>query len=200
MTILHHLQKFRTQIIRAHPSKTRRRHIKKKKKKKGSPSKVDAEATSSKVKKISPKKSLLKKSTSPGKKKKTKLDKSDKSPKTRGRNWIQFEREAYAEILSDVDDGYASKLEKKALKRSANRSLFEEIADKLKEKFSSDEFILENLTCFKKGTVEYSPLDLSVSKLREQYNNMKKIWKEISDEPRKRSGIAARPVSFIIKM
>ena len=113
MTILHHLQKFRTQIIRAHPSKTRRRHIKKKKKKKGSPSKVDAEATSSKVKKISPKKSLLKKSTSPGKKKKTKLDKSDKSPKTRGRNWTKFEREASAEISSDIDDAYASALEKR---------------------------------------------------------------------------------------
>ena len=112
------------------------------------------------------------------------------------RNWTCVEREAFAEILSDVDEEYATKLEQMALKKSANTEVYEEIGKALEKMFESEEFQERNA----KWTVGkgFDPLDLSVKKLREQYSTMKKTWKKIHDEPLKKSGIAAREVHIII--
>ena len=98
--------------------------------------------------------------------------------------------------MSDVDHGYADKLENMALKRSANSYMFEEIGSKLKAKFNTDEYINENSKFFKERT-EFPPLDISVDRLRDQYNALKRSWKKLTDEPLTKSGIAPKKVSFL---
>ena len=121
------------------------------------------------------------------------LAKTAKTRKPRSRNWTVLEREEFARILADVDDGYATTLEQMALKKTANTLLFNEIMDKLVERFNDEDFTNANKFFFE--DTEYTPLDVSVERLRVQYNTMKRNWKKIHDEPLTKSGIAAREVS-----
>ena len=107
--------------------------------------------------------------------------------KGRERNCSDFETEAYCTILADAEFSFSLTLESKALKKQANREVFEEIQMHLKTALEDPEFIEENNTYFEEAGQK--DLDISIEKLRNKYNNLKKSWRQIVDRAKKGSGL-----------
>ena len=88
-----------------------------------------------------------------------------------------------------VDTGlnFCATLETKALKKSSNTEVFESLQKEFKTGLLDDEFIQQN--------EEYLPgelnieLDISIPKLRNKYNNLKRNWKQIVDRAKDGSGL-----------
>ena len=69
----------------------------------------------------------------------------------RERNWTDLETDAFCEILADGEYSFSITLETKALKKQANREVFEEIQRHLKTAIPDPDFIEENKKFFEDG-------------------------------------------------
>ena len=105
----------------------------------------------------------------------------------RERNWTDMETEVFCEMLADAEFSFSTTLETKALKKQANREVFEEIQKHLKTAFDDPEFVEENSTYFEEA--QQKDLDISTEKLRNKYHNLKKSWRQIVDRAKSGSGL-----------
>ena len=90
----------------------------------------------------------------------------------KGRIWTPLELETFCQILADPALNYAHTLETKALKKSANKEVFESTKSTFLEAIQDPSFKEEN------GSEEHPELDLSIPKLRNKYNNIKRKWRQ----------------------
>ena len=105
----------------------------------------------------------------------------------RDRNWTDMETEAFATLLADSDFNYASTLETKALKKQANKEVFQSIMENFKVLLADPGFVEENKAFFPEETV--TDLEVTIQKLRTKYNNLKKQWRSIVDRAKVGSGL-----------
>ena len=105
----------------------------------------------------------------------------------RDRNWTDMETEAFAAVLADGEFNFALALETKALKKAANREVFESIMENFNVSLADSEFVEQNREFFPEETA--MELDVSIPKLRTKYNNMKKQWRAIVDRAKVGSGL-----------
>ena len=63
-----------------------------------------------------------------------------KIPEPKSRNWTELETEEFCRVLADPDSAFCLTLEKKALKKTPNKEVFEAIQAELKIKLQNDEF------------------------------------------------------------
>ena len=82
----------------------------------------------------------------------------------RERNWTDLETDAFCEILADGEYSFSITLETKALKKQANREVFEEIQRQLKTAILDPDFIEENKKFFEDAQLKN--FNISVEKLR----------------------------------
>ena len=62
-----------------------------------------------------------------------------KIPEPKSRNWTELETEEFCRVLADPDSAFCLTLEKKALKKTPNKEVFEAIQAELKTKIQNDE-------------------------------------------------------------
>ena len=105
----------------------------------------------------------------------------------RERNWTEKETELICEILSDPVERFAFTLELRALKKQANKEVFEEIQNQVRVALLDPDFIKENQAYA--DDVDGKPLDISIPKLRNKYNNLKKAWRVTVDRAKNGSGL-----------
>ena len=91
-----------------------------------------------------------------------------------------MEVETFCRILADSEFNFAATLETKALKQTAKKEVFETIQMTLKTAILEEDFIKENRVNFH-GIDPYPELDLSIPKLRNKYNNIKRQWRQRLD-------------------
>ena len=117
------------------------------------------------------------------KKKKGKLfrENANKPAVPKGRNWTEKETEAFCYVLADGEFDFDLTLETKALKKQANKEVFEGIQSQLKISLNDPEFYDEDF--------EDSELDISIPKLRNKYNNLKRAWRATVDRAKSGSGL-----------
>ena len=96
--------------------------------------------------------------TSKNKKGKLFRENANKPAVPKGRNWTEKETEAFCYVLADGEFDFALTLETKALKKQANKEVFEGIQSQLKISLNDPEFYDEDF--------EDSELDISITKLR----------------------------------
>ena len=77
----------------------------------------------------------------------------------RERNWTDLETEAYVTLLADGEFNFATTLETKALKKQANKLVFQSILENFKISLANPDFIDENKEFFSGE----SDLDLQLS-------------------------------------
>ena len=85
--------------------------------------------------------------------------------KERCKKWKDDVVQAFAEVLADVENGFANALEMLALKRSANTEVFEHIKREFEKKLHEREIV---------GVVT------DIAKLRKKYATLKSTWKNFS--------------------
>ena len=108
----------------------------------------------------------------------------------KGRNWTDLETESFCRILVDPETNFATTLETKALKQTANKEVFEAIQCEFKISVLEEEFAKENRLYFDIGDDDsFTELDISVPKLRNKYNNLKKQWRARVDRAKNGSGL-----------
>ena len=108
----------------------------------------------------------------------------------KSRNWTDLETEEFCRVLADPDSDFCLTLEKKALKKPANKEVFETIQEELKIKLQDDEFLKFNQLYSDVGDDSpLSALDISIPKLRNKYNNLKKDWRKRVDRAKNGSGL-----------
>ncbi len=80
-------------------------------------------------------------------------NKSCQSKKTtkRSRSWTEIELKYFALILADEENRFAYKLDTLALKKTANKSIFEQIEKMFSDSLSSEEFKNREYLFIKKG-------------------------------------------------
>ena len=83
---------------------------------------------------------------------KKKIDKVDK-----GRNWTDLETESFCRILVDPETNFVTTLETKALKKTANKEVFEAIQCEFKISLLEEEFAKENRLYFDIGDDDSFP-------------------------------------------
>ena len=84
----------------------------------------------------------------------------------KGRNWTDLETESFCRILVDPETNFATTLETKALKKTANKEVFEVIQCEFKISILEEAFAKENRLYFDIGDDDSFPeLDISVPKL-----------------------------------
>jgi hypothetical protein len=105
----------------------------------------------------------------------------------RSRSWTEIELKYFALILADKENGFAYKLDTLALKKTANKSIFEQIGKMFSDSMSSEEFKTENTASSKKPL---TPLEIDVDKLRAKFKWLKDQWRRLSDRVKKGSGIS----------
>ena len=93
----------------------------------------------------------------------------------RDRNWTDLETEAFCEILADPEFSFSTTLETKALKKQANKEVFEEIQKHLKTSFEDPGFLEENQDYLDED--QQKELDVSIDKLRNKYIEMNSMMK-----------------------
>ena len=87
-------------------------------------------------------------------------------------NWIHLETEIACNILLDSELNFCYTLEKKALKKSSNKDVFEALQKEFPTVLLHNDF-----------------LDTAIEKLGNQYNNIKKNWRKNVDCARTSSGL-----------
>ena len=115
-----------------------------------------------------------------------------KASKSRNRNWTNEETYLFVEVLVDEEYGFTECLERKALKKSANEEVYQEILKVFKAQLQKEHFVELNKKNFGKGG--YNHLDIDTKKLQTKYNSLKKKWREIRDRPRTKSGVSPKDV------
>ena len=73
--------------------------------------------------------------------------KKSKEPKN-ARRWTDVELDAYADVLADPENSFASTLDKLALKNSSNNKVFEHIQKELAAEMETGDFQSRNNDCF----------------------------------------------------
>ena len=92
----------------------------------------------------------------------------------KGRNWTDLETDSFCRVLVDPETNFATTLETRALKKTANKEVFQAIQCAFKISVLEEEFTNENREYFDIGDDELVPeLDISIPKLRNKYNNLK---------------------------
>ena len=84
--------------------------------------------------------------------------KKSKEPKN-ARRWTDVELDAYADVLADPENSFASTLDKLALKNSSNNKVFEHIQKELAAEMETGDFQSRNNDCFESTTTK---LDISM--------------------------------------
>ena len=110
----------------------------------------------------------------------------------KNRNWTETELKYFCLVLADKELEYAHQLDSLALKKSANRKIFEDLKAKLEEHFQSEEFKVENEQEKRKLKSKYKDvaLDISPEKLRTKFKWIKEQWKKFTDRVKTASGKA----------
>ena len=104
------------------------------------------------------------------------------------RNWTPEETLLYCEILTDPINNFMVTLEKKALKKSSTKEVFEEIAKEFEEELQKEVFKNRNAK-YLKGKKKEADLKIDIKKLQYKYNNIKQQWRKISDKKKNGSGL-----------
>ena len=84
--------------------------------------------------------------------------KKSKEPKN-ARRWTDVELDAYADVLADPENSFASTLDKLALKNSSNNKVFEHIQKELAAEMETGDFQSRNNDCFESTATK---LDISM--------------------------------------
>ena len=116
---------------------------------------------------------------------------SDKaSAKPRNRQWTQTELKYFALVLADEKHDFGYKLDTLALKKTANKTVFEDIKKVFEESMSSQEFKEENEREHRgsKSKKDLPPLRVDVERLRVKFKWMKDQWRKYTDRIKKGSG------------
>jgi hypothetical protein len=108
----------------------------------------------------------------------------------KGRNWTDTELKYFCIVLADENTNYAHQLDSLALKKSANKKIFEEVKEKLEEHFESEDFKreIEQERLRKKSKYKDEPLNLCPEKLKAKFKWIKDQWKLFTDRVKKASG------------
>ena len=108
----------------------------------------------------------------------------------KSRPWTETKLEYFAIVLADEKNEFGYKLDTLALKKTANKGVFEEIKVALNELMSSEEFKEENEREHNtsKSRKDLTPLRIDVEKLRIKFKWMKDQWRRYSDRIKKGSG------------
>ena len=108
----------------------------------------------------------------------------------KSRNWTETELKYFCIALADKD--YALQLDSLALKKSANRRIYEEVKTKLEEHFQSEDFKIENEQEKRKLKSKHKDvaLDISPYKLRTKFKWIKEQWKRFTERVKTASGKA----------
>ena len=115
---------------------------------------------------------------------------ADASGKPRNRQWTETELKYFALVPADEKDEFGYKLDTLALKKTANKPVFENIKEAFKERLSSQEFKEENERehCGSKSKKDLPPLRVNVERLRVKFKWMKDQWCKYTDRIKKGSG------------
>ena len=116
---------------------------------------------------------------------------SDKaSAKPQNRQWTQTELKYFALVLADEKHDFGYKLDTLALKKIANKTVFEDIKKVLEESMSSQEFKEKNEREHRgsKSKKDLPPLRVDVERLRVKFKWMKDQWRNYTDRIKKGSG------------
>ena len=92
---------------------------------------------------------------------------ADAGTKQRSRSWTERELKYFAFVLPDEENDFGYKLDTLALKKTTNKTVFEEIKKILEESMSIEEFKEENISSF----ILYWQLKNSSSAFLLQENN-----------------------------
>lgn len=108
----------------------------------------------------------------------------------KSRQWTETELKYFALVLVDEKTEFAYKLDTLALKKTANKNVYEDISIELKEVMSGADFKEENQreirsSKSKKGLL---PLSIDADKLRTKFKWLKDQWRRYSDRIKKGSG------------
>ena len=99
------------------------------------------------------------------------------------RNWTHLETDLFGNILVDSELNFCHTLETKGLKRSSNKEVFEAPQRKeFRTAFLDNIFLENNRKLILEG--RQADLDISIEKLRNKYNNIKKSWRKNVDRAR----------------
>ena len=101
------------------------------------------------------------------------------------RNWTLEETNLFCSILVDPLINFMVTLERKALKKSSTKEVFEAILEELDKALDEEPF--------KSSTIrrEKGKLQVDVKKLQVKYNNIKQQSRKLKDKKRNGSGLAA---------
>ena len=118
---------------------------------------------------------------------------ADAGAKQRSRPWTETELKYFAFVLADEENDFGYKLDTLALKKTANKTVFEDIKKVLEERMSTEEFLEENEREHRgsKSKKDLTPLKIDVEKLRNKFKWMKDQWRKYTDRIKKGSGKAA---------
>ena len=89
--------------------------------------------------------------------------------------WTKTELKYFALVLVDEKNEFAHRLDTLALKKTANKKVFEDISTELEEIMSGEDFIEENRRECRssKSKKELSPLNIEAERLRIKFKWMK---------------------------
>ena len=85
------------------------------------------------------------------------------------RNWTKEETELFCEVLVDPVNNFLETLEKKALKKSSTKEVFEAILDELKTEMLKEEFIIKNDKNFNGKKKKRIDMIFDTKKLQQKY-------------------------------
>ena len=103
------------------------------------------------------------------------------------RRWTITELSAFAEVLADPENVFASTLDKLALKKSSNNEVFECIQNEFILKMATEDLKAANAQHFRNGKV--SKLDIGIDKLRVKYKWLKTEWAQKTRRAKNGSGL-----------
>ena len=106
------------------------------------------------------------------------------------RNWTNEETVLFCQILTDPVCNYLETLEKKALKKSSTKEVFESILEDFQKSLQNHEFIERNGNNFS-SKKKKSEIVFDVKRLQQKYNNLKQKWRQRSDQKKNGSGLAS---------
>ena len=121
--------------------------------------------------------------------KKKKGNSGGKGKKGKGRNWTKEETNLFVELL--VEYNFVQTLETKALKRSANLGVFQELVPFFKPAVEEESFVAlnESANFTRKGKViPYTPLHYDATVFQSKYKDLKVKWRAITLAARNGSG------------
>lgn len=115
---------------------------------------------------------------------------AESSAKERSRPWTETELKYFALVLADETNEFAYKLDTLALKKTANKPVFEDIKKAFEERISSEEFKEENDREHRqsKSKKALTHLRIDVEKLRVKFKWIKDQWRKYTDRIKKGSG------------